>query len=131
MIIVDSNIILDIVTKDPDWYDWSASQLETLAEDHKLLINDIIYSEISIGFEYIEELEDIFADNFIIQPIPKEALFLAGKIFIKYKNAGGTKTSTLPDFFIGSHAAILNIPLLTRDKKRYKNYFPKLEIIAP
>jgi len=131
MIIVDSNIILDIVTKDPDWYDWSASQLETLAEDHKLLINDIVYSEISISFEYIEELEDILADNFIIQPIPREALFLAGKIFIKYKNAGGTKTSTLPDFFIGSHASILNVPLLTRDKKRYKNYFPKLEIIAP
>ena len=131
MIIVDSNIILDIVTKDPDWYDWSASQLETLAEDHKLLINDIVYSEISISFEYIEELEDILADNFIIQPIPREALFLAGKIFIKYKNAGGTKTSTLPDFFIGSHASILNVALLTRDKKRYKNYFPKLEIIAP
>ncbi|PCJ25493.1 MAG: DNA-binding protein [Rickettsiales bacterium] len=131
MIVIDSNIILDIVTQDSRWFDWSSSQLKTLAEDYKLLINDVIYSEISISFEYIEELENILVDNFIIQPIPKEALFLAGKAFLKYKKLGGTKTSTLPDFFIGAHASILNVPLLTRDKKRYKNYFPNLEIIAP
>jgi predicted nucleic acid-binding protein len=132
MIIVDSNIILDIVTKDHTWYDWSSSQLQILAESHRLVINDIIYSEISVSFKHIEELENILTDNFIIQPIPREALFLAGKIFLNYKqNTSGTKTSTLPDFFIGAHASILNIPLLTRDKKRYKNYFPKLEIIAP
>ncbi len=131
MIIVDSNIILDIITEDPNWYEWSASQIETLAEYHKLIINDIIYSEISVSFNFIEELEDILADNFIIQPIPRESLFLAGKIFLQYKKAGGTKTSTLPDFFIGAHASILKIPLLTRDKKRYRSYFPKLEIISP
>jgi predicted nucleic acid-binding protein len=131
MIIVDSNIILDIITEDPNWYDWSSTQLGILAEHHKLVINDIVYSEISVGFKHIEELEDVLADNFIIQPIPREALFLAGKVFLKYKNIGGTKTSTLPDFFIGAHASILKVPLLTRDKKRYKNYFPKLEIIAP
>ncbi len=131
MILVDSNIILDILTEDPNWYDWSASTLETLAEDHKLIINDIIYSEISISFRYIEELEETLTDNLIIQPIPKEALFLAGKVFVKYKNAGGMKQSTLPDFFIGAHASILGIPLLTRDKKGYKNNFPNLEIICP
>lgn len=131
MILVDSNIILDILTEDPNWYDWSASTLETLAEDHKLIINDVIYSEISISFRSIEELEEVLTDNFIIQPIPKEALFLAGKIFVKYKNAGGFKQSTLPDFFIGSHASILGIPLLTRDKKGYKNNFPNLQIICP
>ena len=131
MILVDSNIILDILTEDPNWYDWSASTLETLAEDNKLIINDVIYSEISISFRYIEELEEVLADSFIIQPIPKEALFLAGKIFVKYKNAGGLKQSTFPDFFIGAHASILGIPLLTRDKKGYKNNFPNLKIICP
>ena len=83
MILVDSNIILDILTEDPNWYDWSASTLETLAEDNKLIINDVIYSEISISFRYIEELEEVLTNSFIIQPIPKEALFLAGKVFIK------------------------------------------------
>jgi predicted nucleic acid-binding protein len=131
MILVDSNIILDILTEDPNWYDWSASTLETLAEDNKLIINDVIYSEISISFRYIEELEEILTNSFIIQPIPKEALFLAGKVFVKYKNAGGVKQSTLPDFFIGAHASILDIPLLTRDKKGYKNNFPNLKIICP
>ncbi len=131
MILVDSNIILDILTEDPNWYDWSASTLETLAEDNKLIINDVIYSEISISFRYIEELEEILTNSFIIQPIPKEALFLAGKVFVKYKNAGGVKQSTLPDFFIGAHALILGIPLLTRDKKGYKNNFPNLKIICP
>ena len=131
MIIVDSNIILDITTQDPNWYEWSASQLGLLAEDHQLIINDIVYSEISIGFQNIEEVEDVLADNFIFQPIPKEALFLAGKVFVRYKKSGGVKVSTLPDFFIGAHASVLDIPLLTRDKKRYKNYFPKLQIISP
>lgn len=131
MILVDSNIILDILTEDPNWYDWSASTLETLAEDNKLIINDVIYSEISISFRYIEELEEILTNSFIMQPIPKEALFLAGKVFVKYKNAGGVKQSTLPDFFIGAHASILSIPLLTRDKKGYKNNFPNLKIICP
>jgi len=131
MILVDSNILLDIFTNDQNWYDWSAKTLSKLAEKHKLVINDIIYSEISVRFKSIEELEQSLIDNFIVQSIPKEALFLAGKIFVQYKKAGGTKTSTLPDFFIGAHASILKIPLLTRDKKRYKTYFPNLEIIAP
>jgi predicted nucleic acid-binding protein len=131
MIIIDSNIILDIITKDTNWYDWSSDQLKNLAEYNQLIINDIIYSEISVGFNRIEELENILEDSFIIQSIPKEALFLAGKIFLQYKKSLGTKTSTLPDFFIGAHASVLKLPLLTRDKKRYKNYFPKLEIISP
>ena len=101
------------------------------AENHQLIINDIIYSEISVGFDSIEEVENILEDDFMIHPIPKEALFLAGKTFLKYKKVGGTKTSILPDFFIGAHASILKIPLVTRDKKRYRSYFPKLEIISP
>ena len=131
MILVDSNIILDILTEDPNWYDWSASTLETLAEDNKLIINDVIYSEISISFRYIEELEEVLTNSFIIQPIPKEALFLAGKVFIKYKNAGGVKQSTLPDFFIGAHAAVNQIPILTRDTQRFQTYFPTVRLIAP
>lgn len=131
MIIVDSNIILDIITQDPTWYDWSASQLALLAENNQLVINDIIYSEISIGFNNIEEVEEVLSDSFIFRPIPREALFLAGKIFVKYRKSGGTKLSTLPDFFIGAHSSVLDVPLLTRDKKRYKNYFPNLQIISP
>lgn len=132
MILVDSNILLDIMTNDPKWYDWSASQLSTLTEFHELIINDIIYTEISIGFAKIEDLERIISNEFFkIMPIPKEALFLAGKAFLKYKTNKGNKNSVLPDFFIGAHASILDIPLLTRDISRYKTYFPKLKLISP
>lgn len=132
MILVDSNILLDILTVDPNWYNWSASQLSTLAESHELVINDIIYTEISIGFDKIEDLENILSDDFFkIIPIPREALFLAGKAFLQYKANKGNKNSVLPDLFIGAHASILEIPLLTRDISRYKTYFPKIQLITP
>lgn len=132
MILVDSNVILDIFTQDTNWYDWSSAKLSELAEAHELIINDIIYTEISIGFKQIEELEQTLAGDFFkIQSVPKEALFLAGKVFTKYKSQSGTKISTLPDFFIGAHASVQGIPLLTRDISRYKTYFPSLEIIHP
>ncbi len=132
MILVDSNILLDILTLDSQWYDWSAAKLCMLAESHDLIINDIIYTEISIGFERIEDLEETFSGGFFkIVPMPKEALFLAGKAFLQYKSNNGTKNSVLPDLFIGAHASVLGIPLITRDTSRYKTYFPKLQLITP
>ena len=132
MILVDSNILLDILTIDPKWYDWSASKLSLMAESHELIINDIIYTEISIGFERIEDLEETFSGDFFkIMPMPKEALFLAGKAFLQYKSNNGTKNSVLQDLFIGAHASVLGIPLITRDTSRYKTYFPKLPLITP
>ena len=132
MILVDSNVILDILTTDPKWYQWSANKLSYLSESHNLIINDIIYTEISIGFDKIEDLDDVISESFFkILPIPKSALFLAGKAFLNYKRKNGSKNLVLPDFFIGAHAAILEIPLLTRDISRYKTYFPTIELISP
>lgn len=132
MILVDSNILLDIITCDASWYNWSSNQLSELSQFDELAINDYIYTEVSIGFEKIEELEEIIAGNFKVLPIPREALFLAGKAFIQYKKENsGRKNSVLPDFFIGAHASVLNIPLLTRDISRYKTYFPKLQLLHP
>jgi predicted nucleic acid-binding protein len=132
MILVDSNVILDILTTDPKWYQWSANKLSYLSESHNLIINDIIYTEISIGFDKIEDLDDVISESFFkILPIPKSALFLAGKAFLNYKRKNGSKNLVLPDFFIGAHAAILKIPLLTRDISRYKKYFPTIELISP
>lgn len=131
-ILVDSNVILDVVTEDPKWYKWSAGQLEKLAEGHTLIINPIIYSEVSIGFDRIEDLDRVLPPEFFRRdPLPWEAGFLAGKCFVKYRRAGGKRHSPLPDFYIGAHAAIGGIALLTRDLNRYKTYFPKLALISP
>lgn len=131
-ILVDSNVILDVVTEDPKWYDWSAGQLEKLAESHTLVINPIVYSEVSIGFDRIEDLDRTLPPDFFRRdPLPWEAGFLAGKCFVKYRRSGGKRHSPLPDFYIGAHAAIQGIALLTRDTNRYKNYFPKLALISP
>ncbi|MHB8348242.1 MAG: type II toxin-antitoxin system VapC family toxin [Acidiferrobacterales bacterium] len=131
-ILVDSNVILDVVTEDPKWYEWSAGQLEKLAESHTLVINPIIYSEVSIGFDRIEDLDQALPPDFFRRdPLSWDAGFLAGKCFIKYRRAGGKRRSPLPDFYIGAHAAISGIALLTRDTKRYRTYFPKLALISP
>jgi len=131
-ILVDSNVILDVVTEDPKWYEWSAGQLERLAESHTLVINPIIYSEVSIGFDRIEDLDQTLPPDFFRRdPLSWEAGFLAGKCFIKYRRSGGKRCSPLPDFYIGAHAAISGIALLTRDTKRYRTYFPKLALISP
>jgi len=131
-ILVDSNVILDVVTEDPKWYEWSAGQLEKLAERHTLVINPIIYSEVSIGFDRIEDLDRTLPPDFFRRdPLPWEAAFLAGKCFVKYRRSGGKRHSPLPDFYIGAHAAIGGIALLTRDTNRYKSYFPKLALISP
>ena len=131
-ILVDSNVILDIATEDKDWFRWSSETLANYVETHTLVINPIIYAEVSIGFDRIEDVEMVLPMVFFRRDsIPWEAAFLAGKCFLAYRRRGGKKSSTLPDFFIGAHAAVARIPLLTRDVSRYRTYFPKLRLIAP
>jgi len=131
-ILVDSNILLDLFQNDPNWADWSESVLEQYSMTDQLYINQIVYTEVSIGFRKIEELEALLVECRIdMLPMPKEALFLAGKAFLKYRHAKGKKRSPLPDFFIGAHAAILGCPLITRDRARYRTYFPTVELICP
>lgn len=131
-IVVDSNVILDIVTEDKRWFRMSSEVLAQYAETHALVINPIIYAEVSIGFDRVEDVEAVLSPMlFRRDPIPWEAAFLAGKCFLYYRKKGGWKRSPLPDFFIGAHAAVIGIPLLTRDPSRYRTYFPKLKLIAP
>ena len=131
-VLVDSNVLLDIFTKDKTWFEWSSNMLAELAEHDLLYINPIIYAEISVGFERIEELENALPAEYIQRDeLPYEAAFLAGKCFLKYRRAGGKRRSPLPDFYIGAHAAIRGWSILTRDKGRYNSYFPTLDVIAP
>jgi predicted nucleic acid-binding protein len=131
-VLVDSNIILDVFLDDPNWAEWSESKLEKFSAITKLFINPIVYTEVSIGFERIEELESALKRaGFQMLEIPKEALFLAGKAFLKYRKNRGTKRSPLPDFFIGAQAAILEMALITRDESRYRTYFPTVKLISP
>ncbi len=132
VILVDSNVILDVVTEDPNWYDWSAAALEKHGEEAILAINPIIYAEVSVGFERIEELDEAIPPSFFRRAsLPWEAGFLAGKCFLHYKRRGGAQVSPLPDFYIGAHAAVAGMRLLTRDAARYRRYFPKLRVLAP
>lgn len=131
-VLVDSNVLLDILEDDPVWFDWSSMQISRCAEDSILVINPIIYAEVSIGFNRVEELEEALpADVFERRPLPWEAAFLAGKCFLTYRRSGGIRRSPLPDFFIGAHALVQGMILLTRDAARYQSYFPKLTLIAP
>ncbi len=131
-ILVDSNIILDVFLDDPDWVEWSESKLEKFSSIAKLFINPVIYSEVSVSFKRIEELESALRRaGFEMLEIPKEALFLAGKVFLKYRKNRGTKRSPLPDFYIGAQAAILEMNLITRDVPRYRTYFPTVRLISP
>ncbi len=131
-VLVDANVLLDVLTDDPDWYEWSAAQLDDCAAKAELCINSIVYAEVSVGFERIEELDDALpADAFTRLELPWEAGFLAGKAFLQYRRAKGARTSPLPDFYIGAHAAIEGMVLLTRDAKRYRTYYPTLDIISP
>lgn len=132
MLLVDTNVILDVVGEDPEWADWSQGQLDAASLRYRLAINPVIYAELSISWRRIEELEAMLAKGgFRVEPIPREALFLAGKAFLDYRKRTGVKTGVLPDFFIGAHAAVAGVPLLTRDTRRYRTYFPGLELIAP
>jgi predicted nucleic acid-binding protein len=129
---VDSNVLLDVLTEDAAWFEWSSRTLERCAQGHVLVINPIIYAEVSIGFDRIEDLDAALPERFVERrPIPLEAAFLAGKCFLKYRERGGRKRSTLPDFFIGAHAAVENMTLVTRDAARYRTYFPRLKLVCP
>ncbi|MCX5673794.1 MAG: type II toxin-antitoxin system VapC family toxin [Planctomycetota bacterium] len=129
---VDSNVLLDVLTEDPQWFEWSGRMLQECAQGHILVINPIIYAEVSIGFDRIEDVDAALPENMVERrPIPLEAAFLAGKCFLKYRQRGGRKRSTLPDFFIGAHAAVEKMTLVTRDASRYRTYFPRLKLICP
>lgn len=131
-VLVDSNVILDIALEDVEWLEWSAESLARCGESSLLVINPLIYSEVSAGFARIEDLDDALPEEYFRrEPLPWEAAFLAGRAFIEYRHAGGARRSPLPDFYIGAHAAILGYSLLTRDARRYRTYFPTLELICP
>jgi len=131
-LLVDSNVILDIVLDDPNWADWSESSLARYGFHTKLYINSIVYTEVSIAFERIEKLESALdKGGFQMMEIPKEALFLAGKAFLKYRKGKEVKRSPLPDFYIGAQAAIFDLDLITRDVSRYRTYFPSVRLISP
>ena len=131
-VLVDSNILFDIATGDAKWAGWSSQAVAEYAEHSELVINPIIYAEVSVGYSTIEGLGAALPRAvYQREPLPWEAGFLAGKCFLLYRRRGGTRTSPLPDFYIGAHAAVGNLALLTRDLARYRPYFPRLEIISP
>jgi predicted nucleic acid-binding protein len=131
-VLVDSSVLLDVATEDPRWFPWSAEALDRAAERRVLVVNPIIWAEVSVGFARIEELDEALpASSFRRDPLPYEAGFLAGKAFLAYRRRGGARRTPLPDFYIGAHAAIAGLALLTRDPARVRTYFPKVEVIAP
>jgi len=131
MILVDTNVLLDIFQNDPEWAAWSQDKLDAASATDSLAINPVIYSELSIAFARIEELGAVLTEAALtVESIPREALFLAGKVLLTYR-ARGSKQSVLPDFYIGAHAAVMRWPLLTRDVARYRSYFPGISLISP
>ena len=130
--LVDSNVILDVVTEDEEWLEWSAAMLGRAADAERLVINPPIHAEVAVRFDSIESLDAILpSDYYIREPLPWEAAFLAARAFLLYRRRGGSRRAPLPDFYIGAPAAIAGHTLLTRDPRRYKSYFPKLKIVAP
>ena len=131
-VLVDANVLLDIMTQDEHWFAWSSDAIERAADRHRVVINPVIYAEVSTRYSRIEDLDDALPRTmFDREAIPYEAAFLAGKAFVTYRKRGGAKRSPLPDFFIGAHAAVAGYRLLTRDVGRYRTYYPKLVLIAP
>jgi len=132
MLLVDTNVLVDVLEDDPHWADWSIHQLRTQARVHKLTINPIIYAELSTTFSSVEVLDQT-VDELGLQmtAMPRAALFLAGKAFVRYRHLGGVKLNVLGDFFIGAHAAVSGLPILTRDTRRYQSYFPNVRLISP
>jgi predicted nucleic acid-binding protein len=130
--LVDSTVLLDILTEDPTWARWSALALARARDDGRLVINPIVYAEVSVGFDRIEDLDHaVSQDDFQREPLPYQAGFVAGKAFLTYRKRGGQRRSPLPAFYIGAHAAVRKYQLLTRDAARYRTYFPTVELIAP
>jgi predicted nucleic acid-binding protein len=131
-VLVDSNVLLDVTSANEQWGPWSAASLERLADEAILVINPVVYGEVSVRYSSIEEVDQALpSDHFRRDDIPYAAAFLAGKVFLEYRRRGGFKQAPLPDFYIGAHAAVAGFRLLTRDARRYRTYFPKLELIAP
>jgi predicted nucleic acid-binding protein len=131
-VLVDSNVLLDLMTEDSRWFDWSAQAISEAADSFRLVINPIVYAEVSVRYSRIEDLEVALPRAMLDrEAVPYEAAFLAGKSFLAYRKRGGTKTSPLSDFCIGAHAAVAGYQLLTRDAARYRTYFPRVSLIAP
>jgi len=131
-VLLDSNVLLDLMTEDPRWFPWSAAAVERAADNSRLVINAIIYAEVSVRYSRIEDLETALPKAMIErEALPYEAGFLAGKAFLAYRRRGGARRSPLPDFFIGAHAAVAGYRLLTRDATRYRSHFPALPLISP
>lgn len=132
MLLVDTNVLVDVLEDDPEWADWSIGQLRAQSKIHRLAINPIIYAELSLTFSTVEALDQALDDlGLTMVELPRPALFIAGKAFIRYRRQGGTKGNVLGDFFIGAHAAVSTYPVLTRDTRRYASYFPSVNLIAP
>ena len=131
-VLVDTNVLIDIATNDPRWGQWSSDALARAADESILIINPLIYAEVSIRFESVESLDVLLPPAvFRRDALPYDAGFLAGKAFLAYRRRGGRRTAPLPDFYIGAHAAVAGLRLLTREARRYRTYFPKLDVIAP
>jgi len=129
--LVDTNVLVDVLVNDPEWADWSTSQLRAQSQIHRLIINPIIYAELSLTFSSVEALDRVLADMVLpVVEVPKPALFLAGKAFVQYRRRGGQKSNVLADFFIGAHAAVARLPVLTRDAQRYQSYFPSVRLVT-
>ena len=132
MILVDTNVLIDVLEDDPQWVDWSIAQLRAQSRVHELAINAIVYAELSLAFERLEQVDEVVVQlGLKLLEIPRPALFLAGKAFITYRNAGGSKSNVLPDFFIGAHAAVAGVAILTRDTGRYASYFRGVKLLSP
>lgn len=132
MLIVDTNVLLDVVGNDPDWVEWSIGQLRDQSQIHELVINPVIYAELSLAFDSVAALDDAARDmGLSFQELPRPALFLAGRAFLQYRRGGGSRSKMLADFFVGAHAAVLGCGVLTRDARRYSHYFPRVPLIAP
>ncbi|MGC1955906.1 MAG: type II toxin-antitoxin system VapC family toxin [Gammaproteobacteria bacterium] len=132
MVIVDTNVLVDVLENDPDWVEWSIGRIRNLSKIHELAINPVIYAELSLAFDAVEELDAVVSDMELkFVEIPRAALFLAGKAFVRYRKQGGSKTNVLSDFFIGAQAAVMGCAILTRDTKRYHSYFPSVAVLAP
>ena len=130
--LVDTNVLIDVLNNEPQWADWSIHQLRVQSKIHLLSINPIIYAELSCTFKKVEDLDEVLqVMELKFNQIPKPALFLAGKAFQRYRRQGGVKNSILADFFIGAHAAVSRLPVLTRDTQRYQTYFPTVKLVSP
>lgn len=130
--LVNSNVLLDIFTDDPEWSEWSTQTLGRVLDQGEVVVNPLVYAEVSVGFDRIEQLDEALpASAFRREPLPYSAGFLAGKAFVSYRLRGGMKSAPLPDFYIGAHAAVAGYRLLTRDAPRYRTYFPRLELLSP